>query len=60
MKILISFLIYLLIVGCEYIPRETYKIKTIDGHIIKLSCPVIDQDRNKFTYMIDGDCIIIK
>ena len=58
---LIIALSILVISGCgEYIPRETYLLKTVDGRIIKLSCPTIDRARSILTYMHEGDCVLIQ
>jgi hypothetical protein len=52
--------IVLLLTGCDYVPHEQYQIKTVDGEIVTLSCPVVDLHRSRFTYMVDGECVISK
>ena len=64
-KLLAIFLSVLLVSlsGCsggEYIPRTTFEIKTESGEIITLACPVVDAGRSKFSYIVDGDCVIYK
>lgn len=49
---------FLLLAGCDYRPRETFKIKTADGREIELTCPVVDSRRSTLTYIIDGHCVI--
>jgi hypothetical protein len=55
---LCALLLCALLAGCEYRPRETFKIKTSDGAEIMLTCPVVDSRRSTFTYLIDGHCVI--
>ena len=50
----------LLVVGCDYVPREVFEVQTVDGKVLKLLCPVVDRDRGKHTYIIDGQCVAIK
>jgi len=52
-------LLALLCTACEYIPNTVYEIETIDGQIIKLSCPVMD-DANTYTNIIENYCVVIK
>ncbi len=51
---------FLLSTGCDYVPRETFEIETKDGETLKLSCPTIDRERNRLTYIYEGDCIVVK
>ena len=44
--------------GCDYKPRETFAIATVDGKQIRLTCPVVDSGRSMFTYLIDGQCVV--
>ena len=46
--------------GCDYVPRKIYKIATTDGHVLLLSCPMIDASRNEVTYLIDGECVLVQ
>jgi len=48
------------IAGCEYVPQKEFKIKTEDGQIITLLCPVIDKHRSTFIYLIDHECRLVK
>lgn len=41
--------------GCEYVPNKTYKIKTVDGTVLTLACPMVDEGRSKLTYITDSD-----
>ena len=59
LKVLL-FAAFLLSTGCDYIPRETYEIETKAGVTLLLSCPTIDRERNRFTYIYAGDCIVVK
>jgi len=47
-----------LTVGCEYVPREEFKVLTIDGSVLTFLCPVIDPNRNNLTYIYDSDCVL--
>lgn len=60
MKIVYSFGLVLLLAGCDYIPQEVFEIETTTGKVIKLQCPVVDQGRSTFTYLIDHECKLIK
>jgi hypothetical protein len=44
--------------GCDYVPRHVYEIETKDGKTLKLLCPTLDLTRSKFTYIIDGECVL--
>ena len=59
LKVLL-FVAFLLSTGCDYIPRETYEIVTKEGVTLKLSCPTIDKERNSFTYIYEGNCVLLK
>lgn len=48
----------LILVGCEYKPRETFVIVTEEGRRIRLTCPVVESGRSIFTYIIDGQCVV--
>lgn len=60
MKKLTILLFVLTLYGCDYVPQKTFKLKTEDGSIIYLQCPVIDRDRSILTYVIDHECRIVK
>ena len=61
MNKLILLIIVAGITGCgEYIPRTVFEIKTVDGRILKLACPVVDLGRSELTYLIDGDCVAVR
>ena len=60
MKTLLMVVLLVFISGCEHIPSKTYKLKTEGGEIIKLQCPLIDDGRSKFTFIIDSKCILVK
>lgn len=59
MKYLII-VIMICVSGCEYIPSKVYEIRTTDGQILKLECPLVDRGRNQLTYLIDSKCIAVK
>jgi len=59
-KIIIIVIASLFLFGCDYIPHERFEIKTESGEIITLSCPIISEGRSKVTYLIDGECVIVK
>lgn len=59
MKSLLILLAILSITACERINNKTFEIKTVDGITIKLSCPVIEPDRNEFTYIYKNDCRVL-
>lgn len=44
--------------SCDYKPRETFTIATVEGKQIHLTCPVVDSNRSTFTYVIDGNCVV--
>ena len=44
----------------DYIPQTVFEIETVNGEVIKLSCPVIDQGRSTLTYLIDHECRVLK
>ncbi len=50
----------LLVVGCDYVPREVYEIETKDGVTLKMACPTLARGRSVFSYFYDGDCILVK
>jgi len=57
MKLIIGMLFIIVVVtGCDYVPYSTYEIKTVDGEIIKIRCSIVDPNRSKYTYIIEGDC----
>jgi len=43
----------------EYIPQTVFEIETTSGKIVKFSCPVVQQGRSTFTYLIDHECRLI-
>jgi hypothetical protein len=49
-----------IVTGCEYIPRKVIEIQTKDGSTVKFLCPVVDPNRSTMTYIIEGDCVVIK
>ena len=59
-KLLIVLLSVLLVSACDYEPRQVFEIKTVDGDVIKLACPVVGAGRSELTYIIEGDCVIYK
>lgn len=59
MKPLIILLSMIVLTGCgDYVPRETFALKTVDGSVIELTCPVVDSRRSAFTYHIDSHCVV--
>lgn len=44
--------------GCDYRPRETFTIPTVNGKQIHLTCPVVNSDRSIVTYWTDGNCVV--
>jgi len=48
----------LCVTACEYKPRETFTIATVEGKQIRLTCPVVDSRRDTITYVIDGHCVV--
>ena len=59
-KMLAICLTVLLVAGCsgEYIEREEFKIKTIDGKTLTFACPVLNLERSSLSYFYDGDCVL--
>ena len=47
-----------MLMGCDYKPRETFTIATADGKQIRLTCPIVESNRSAFTYRIDGHCVV--
>lgn len=59
MKYFVFMVLAVLVAGCgEYVPREEFKVKTVDGKTITLLCPVVDAKRSKFTYVIESECVL--
>lgn len=58
MKVFSVLIAVMLLSACEYVPRKVFEVKTVDGSVIKLACPVIDAGRSTITYLIDGDCTV--
>ena len=52
-------LICVFMVGCEYKGHKIYKIKTLEGEIISLSCPELDPNQSIFTYFYSQECYIV-
>lgn len=58
MKFLLCFFVFLLS-GCEYIPNKVYKIKTVDGDVLSFSCPIIDENRSRYSFVYGSDCRLV-
>ena len=50
----------LFLASCDHVPSQVFKVKTVDGTVIKFLCPVIDRDRNALTFVYDNECVIVK
>lgn len=57
---IVCLLIVLSINSCEYIPHKIYELKTIDGQIIKLSCPELGSSKNTLITLYNKECYVIK
>ena len=59
-KIIVTLIVVLALTGCwsEHIPSQTFILDTVDGKRIHLVCPVVDQARSSFTYIIDRNCTV--
>lgn len=61
MKMYLTILISIIVMyGCEYVDNKQFKVKTVEGEVIELSCPVIDPHKNSLTYFHDGYCYMVK
>lgn len=60
LRLTVLFTALLFFAGCDIAPNAVYEIKTTDGTVIKIKCPVVDRDRSKMTYFIDAECVAIK
>lgn len=57
-RLMIAVAFVLVLTGCEYKPRETFTIATVEGKQIRLTCPVVKSSRSTYTYFIDGPCVV--
>jgi hypothetical protein len=56
--LIVFILIILYFTGCSKVEHVLYEIEIKNG-IILLSCPVIDPNRNNFTYYFNGYCVVV-
>ena len=49
-----------LVIGCEYRPHKNYKIKTVHGETVTLSCPEIDPNQSEWSYIYSKECYVVK
>ena len=59
MKKLIALFAVVILSGCDYVPHEMHEIETIDGSVIKLSCPKIDPARSTLAYSYGKECYLV-
>ena len=59
-KLLASALLLITLTGCDHVPHQQFKISTVNGEVLTLSCPVIDPMRSAITFVYDGDCVLLK
>jgi len=54
------FILLLCVSGCssDYIERQKFKVKTIDGKTLTFACPVLNLERSSLSYIYDGDCVL--
>ncbi len=51
---------FIFITACDTRPMTQFEIKTAEGGLIKMVCPIVDPLENRLTYFIDHECRVIE